>query len=93
MGLGELEGTETPKPAQQGLVTADAGSEAVCMAGKVSQSPCRSSWGEGVRNVLLQLPSTGKEPGWEAGGQVLRMGSAPRDGEVCKCFPMSCFFP
>lgn len=93
MGLGELEGTETPKAAQRGLATAAAGSEAFCMAGKVSQSPCQSSWDEGICNVLLHLPSTGKESGWEAGGQVLRMGSGPRDGDVCKCFLMSCFFP
>lgn len=86
MGLGELGGTKTPKPAQQGLVTPGTGSEAVFMAGKAKQSPHRSSQGEGTRSVLLHLPST---CGVRAGGR----GSTPRDGDVCKHRPTSCFFP
>jgi len=93
MGLEELGGTEAPKPAQQGLVTAGAGTEAVYLAGEAKQSPRGAPQGGGICDVLLHLPSTHKESGQQAGVQLLEMGLGPRDGDVCKRFPTRCFFP
>lgn len=75
---GGVRDTEPPKPAQQWLITADIGREAVCTAGKAKRSPSGSSRGGGIHNVLLRLPSTCEEPGQGVSswgwGHVLGMG-------------------
>lgn len=70
--------SESPKPAQQGLMTAEARSEAVCTAGEAKQSPYGSSQDEGIQNVLFTTPACA-ESEQEAEDWVLGMGMSAND--------------